>query len=85
MGLLTVTVEDRDRGYVAIHELMNDVEYRGLHPRSFKVLVRAKIERTQRFPQQLGLTNVDCNKFQDAVLCDYADNHGAFSFIVDVY
>ena len=81
----TITVEDGNGGDVAVDKLVNDIEDRRLHIGRFKVFVGAKLEVLQRLPEQLGLSDVDSNEFQDTVLCDHANNHGTSSLVVDVY
>ena len=84
MPLHTVAVDNRYTGDRVVDKLMNDVEDRRLHLCGLQVLVRAQLEVLQRLSKELGIGDVDCNEFQDAVLSDYADDHSSLGLVVDI-
>lgn len=63
---------------------MNNVHDRSLHCGRLQVAVCAAVDIPQRLAQVLGVFDVDSDEFEDAILGQNTDYHGALCFIIDI-
>ena len=83
-GIHTVCIENRDAGYATMNELVDDIYNRRLDACCLKICECTDVQVPQWFAQKPGLSDVDCDEFENAILREDADDHGSFCVVIDV-
>lgn len=81
----TIAIKNRHIGYAVFDQQMNNIHDWSVHSGRLQVTVGTTINIAQGFAQVLSVFNVDGNKFEDAILCEDADDHSALRLIIDIY